>query len=89
MAETNKVSKYGNLSTTYRFAPFAIESLGGWGPVALSLSAELGSRIAAKTGELRSTNFLRQRLDIVIQRGNAASIRGTMTSSLLADDSDS
>ena len=79
VAETNKVSKYGNLATTYRFAPFAVETLGGWGPEALALSSELGGRIAAKTGERRSTIFLRQRLDVVVQRGNAVSVRGTMS----------
>jgi hypothetical protein len=89
VAETNKISKYGNLATTYRFAPFAIETLGGWGPGALSLSSELGGRVAAKTREPRSTMFFRQRLDVVIQRGNAASIRGTMTNPALSGDADS
>ena len=86
VAETNKISKYSGLATIYRFAPFAIETLGGWGPDAISLSSELGGRIAAKTGEPRSTNFFRQRLDVVIQRGNAASIRGTMVDSARQDD---
>src|SRR5207244_9207631 len=69
-----------------RFASFAIETLGGLGPDALSLSSELGGRIAAKTGEPRSTNFFRQRLDVVIQSGNAAAIRGTMVDSARQDD---
>ena len=86
VAETNKVTKYSNLSTSYNFAPFAIETLGGWGPVALDLSSELGSKIAAKTGEPRSTSFPRQRLDMIIQRGNTASIRGTMTNFIFSSD---
>ena len=87
-AENNKVAKYGNLTSTYNFAPFAIKTLGGWGPGALSLSSELGNRIAAKTGYSRSTSFLRQRLDVVVQRGNAASVRGTMSGAEYSSEKD-
>ena len=52
--------------------------MGAWGADALAITSELGGRIAAITGETRSTSFLRQRLDIAIQRGNAAAIRGTL-----------
>ena len=41
---------------------------------------ELGRRIAAAKNDPRSTYFLRQRLSIAIQRGNAASVLGTMRS---------
>jgi hypothetical protein len=88
VAENNKVTKYGNLTSTYNFAPFAIETLGGWGPGALSLSSELGNRIAAKTGDSRSTSFLRQRLDVVVQRGNAASVPGTMSGAEYSSETD-
>ena len=37
----------------------------------------VGSQIAQSTGELRATTFLRQRISIAIQRGNAASVLGT------------
>jgi len=49
-----------------------------WGEEALSLVAELGRRISCVSGDLRSAAFLRQRIDIAIQRGNAASILGTI-----------
>jgi hypothetical protein len=78
VAEGLKRSKYAELSTTYDFVPIAVETMGAWGADAIALTAELGGRIAALTGESRSTSFLRQRLDISIQRGNAAAIRGTM-----------
>ena len=58
--------------------PFAVETLGAWGPDALALSADIGSRVAAVTGEPRSTTFFMQRIDIAIQRGNAAAILGTL-----------
>ena len=55
-----------------------IETLGSWGPSALDVTAEIGRRIARCTGDVRSTAFLRQRLDIAIQKGNAAAVHGTM-----------
>jgi len=78
VAEKRKRDKYSELATTYDFVPIAVETLGAWGADALVLTAELGGRIAVLTGESRSTSFLRQRLDMAIQRGNAAAIRGTM-----------
>src|SRR5207244_11476415 len=84
--ETNQISKCSGLATRDWFAPLSTDTLGGCGPDALSLSSEPGGRIAAKAGEPQSTNFFRQRLDVVIQRGNAASIRGTMVDSARQDD---
>ena len=68
MAEKLKRDKYSELATTNDFVPIAVETLGAWAADALTLTAELGRRIAALTGESRSTSFLRQRLDIAIQR---------------------
>ena len=78
MAEKLKRDKYAELATSNDFVPIAVETMGAWGADALALTAELGGRITALTGEPRSTSFLRQRLDIAIQRGNAAAIRGTL-----------
>ena len=55
----------------------AIETLGAWGKDAWELVSELGGRLAALSGDPRSLAFLRQRLGIAMQRGNAAAIRGT------------
>ena len=79
-AECNKQAKYIELSRSgdYAFVPVAIETLGSWGPSALDVTAEIGGRIARCTGDIRSTTFLRQRLDIAIQKGNAAAVHGTM-----------
>jgi len=55
-----------------------VETLGVWGPEAASLVSELGRRIAVITGEPHSASFLRQRIDVVLQKGNAASIMGTL-----------
>jgi len=79
-AECKKQAKYIELSRSgdYAFVPVAIETLGSWGPSALDVTAEIGGRIARCTGDIRSTTFLRQRLDIAIQKGNAGAVHGTM-----------
>ena len=81
-AESRKQTKYSSLLATFDFAPVAIKTLGAWGPGANDLIKDLGHRIAATTGENRSTFFLRQRLDIAVQRGNAVAVRGTVIEDL-------
>jgi hypothetical protein len=78
-AEGLKQSKYAELvaSGDFIFAPISVETLGSWGPSALSICAEIGGRIASHTGDLRSFAFLKQRLGIAIQKGNAAAVIGT------------
>ena len=55
-----------------------VETLGAWGPCALDFCADLGGRIARHTGDARATAFLKQRLDMAIQRGNVAAVVGTL-----------
>ena len=52
--------------------------MGAWGKEAQGLVSELGGRLATLTGDPRSLAFLRQRIGMAIQRGNAAAIRGTL-----------
>ena len=47
------------------------------GEEAATFFRNIGRRIAVATGEPRSTQFLFQRLNIAIQRGNSASVVGT------------
>ena len=77
-AEAAKRLKYAGLGTGYSFHPVAIETLGAYGKDASDLVSELGGRLTALTGDPRSLAFLRQRLSIALQRGNAAAIRGTL-----------
>jgi len=77
-AESRKSAKYSELSVVHTFVPIAVETFGAWGPEAIAFVSELGRRISAVTGEPRSTLFLRQRIDIALQRGNAASVLGIM-----------
>ena len=73
-AEENKRRKYSSLSRELTFVPVAVETLGAWGHEAALLIRAIGRRITDVSGEARATNFLRQRLSIAVQRGNAASI---------------
>ena len=57
-----------------------METFGAWGPAAKELISAIGSRIKERTGEPRSSEFLRQRISIELQRGNAASVLGTLPS---------
>ena len=58
--------------------PVAVETMGSWGQIGLKFVKDLGSRIADVTGEKQSTSLLFQSLSMAIQRGNAASISGTI-----------
>ena len=69
--------KYMSLSSQYVMVPIAIETLGAYGGEAWNFVDVLGDRVARATGDVRSKSFLRQRLSIAVQRGNAAAIQGT------------
>jgi len=60
------------------FIPFAIESSGVWGQHAMELVSEIGRRLSEVSHEPWSTSFLRQRLAVAVQRGNASCIIGTL-----------
>lgn len=82
-AEDRKRLKYASLSPLYCFVPIAVETLGALGEDAADFIHQLGRRITVVTGERRATEFLLQRLSVAVQRGNAASVLGTVDS---ADD---
>jgi hypothetical protein len=77
-AEAAKTLKYAALATTHVFVPLAFETLGAWGAEANAFVSELGRRMRAVTGDPRETAFLRQRLSVAIQRGNAIACRGSI-----------
>jgi hypothetical protein len=78
LGETIKKGKYKFLENNYIFVPVAMESTGVFGKDGLNLVLEIGRKLAEVTGERRSTSFLIQRLSLAVQRGNAASILGTL-----------
>ncbi|GAV00555.1 hypothetical protein RvY_11386-3 [Ramazzottius varieornatus] len=71
---------YRELDGRYLFCPVAFETFGPFGNEASSLIQQIGKRIAEATGETRSLSFLKQKLSVDIQRGNAASVFGTFSS---------
>ena len=80
-AEKKKLAHYQLLSDSgYLVMPVATETMGSWAPMALTFIKEIGRRIAEHTGDRRSTAFLFQALGVANQRGNAASITGTVPS---------
>ena len=51
---------------------------GSWGKLGLKFIQELGQRIKDITGEKQSASYLFQRIGMAVQRGNAASVLGTI-----------
>ena len=74
-AEEKKKEKYKDLSPPCIFQPVAVETSGGFGIETLTFLREIGSRIADVTCDKRATLFLRQRLSVAVQVGNAACVR--------------
>ena len=58
--------------------PVAMETLGSWGPSGLKFIQDIGDRIAQHNGDKRSASFLFQAISMAVQRGNIASIRGSV-----------
>ena len=73
-----KNHKYNDIISGVDFVPVAIEMSRVWGDCAMGLIKEVGRRIAAVTHDKRSTMFLRQRLSVAVQRGNAFFVLGTL-----------
>ena len=66
--------------------PVANETMGSWGQIGLKFIKDLGGRIAERTGEPRATSFLFQTLSMATQRGNAASVMGTLPNNKKLDE---
>jgi hypothetical protein len=79
-AATVKLQKYNSLLSTHLVVPLALETLGPINEEGLSFLKELGRRLSLSTNDPRETSFLFQRLSVAVQRGNAASVVGTLPS---------
>ena len=73
------------LNVSYMFEPFGVETLGPWGPGAFRVFKDLSGRLVEATCDQRAGSYLAQRISIAIQRGNAASILGTLPSGVDLD----
>jgi len=83
-AEDRKRLKYSKFLHTHVFIPVAVETLGVWESGAMELATALGRRLKESTRDPRSTFFLRQRIDIAVQRGNGLSVLGTFPAAVAA-----
>lgn len=86
VAEGRKRDKYSGLGGQFHFVPIGVETLGSWGPDAVSLIHSIGRRVIEATGEKHAMGFLRQRISIAIQRGNASSVLATFPPSRALDE---
>jgi hypothetical protein len=66
--ECKKSTKDTGLMPTFRFVPIAVETLGALGDGDDELMHDLGGRISEVTGKHQATEFLLQKLGVVIQR---------------------
>ena len=77
-AEVKKRNKYSSQSQGQNFTPVAVEMLGPWGPDASAFVSELGKRLSEVTGDPRSAAFLRQKISLAVQWGNAVCIKQSL-----------
>ena len=86
-AEDRKKVKYSYLDghPGICFTPIAYETSAVVGPLSQIFLKELGHRLSATTGDTKSYSYLLQRLSVAVQRGNAASILGTLFSPTFTD----
>merc|ERR1712055_648245 len=73
-AELSKRAKYPDMVRRFRFEPIAIETSGVYGPSTCFIVQEIVKKILQISGDKRESMWLKQRLSIAIQRGNALSI---------------
>jgi len=76
-AEVRKKTHYEYLAGQYVFVPLAFETFGPWGQAAVELISEIARKITEHTGEKRAHEYLRQRISIEMQRGNAVCVLNT------------
>lgn len=77
-AEALKRRKYASIGSGCMFEPFGVETLGPWGESAHKVFKECSRRLVELTRDQRAGSYLAQRISIAIQRGNAASLLGTL-----------
>ena len=86
-AESKKLRIYQELEQNYTIQPIANESLGGIGPGSHTFLTDLRTRMGLVPGNTLEPAFIRQRLAIAVQRGNAAYILENLQS-LYSDNKD-
>jgi hypothetical protein len=76
-AAERKTAKYSSLPSEFVFVPLAFETLGPLNNEAAELVKIVAKRTREITGEPRETQFLLQKISILIQRFNAICFHGS------------
>ena len=76
-AAVKKSAKYATIAANHIFTPVAVETRGTICDAATEFLSGLGRRIALISNEPRETNYLFQRVSVLIQRYNAVAFRGS------------
>ena len=79
MAATKKIEKYANLPSGYIFQPLAFETLGAPSSSCADFLSDLGRRLKQPSGEIRSSEFLFQRVSVCLQRYNSVAFKGSFS----------
>ena len=80
-AEKEKDKKYAPLTDEFHFEPICVETMGVWGEKGHKFIKNVGRLIKERTKDKRSSSFLFQAISMeVLQRGNCASVLGTVES---------
>ena len=66
-AENRKQRKYHALENRFIVQPIGFETMGSWGTGAKAFRTEVGTRVKQATGNVRSMEFLRQRVSMEIR----------------------
>ena len=82
-AAVNKHRKYVQLMHSHDFVAVAVETFGSWSVEGLAFVNELGKRCSAVSGDDRETLFLRQRLSVALQRGNAIAFQDCLNAACM------
>ena len=77
-AEDRKMHKYKHLGLVLLFHSSGNRDKWSFGPKTTEFLKELGHRLRQVSGEANSFAYLTQRLSVAVQRGNAASVLGTI-----------
>jgi hypothetical protein len=74
-------SKYYRIKESHIFVAFALETFGPWIPDGKNLFKDMCKLLLEKSGVFESPYYFQQRISVIIQRENAASVLGTVAKS--------
>jgi hypothetical protein len=77
----NLIKGYCTIKENHNFVAFSLETFGPWSPDAKELFKDISKLLLEKSGVSESPSYFQQRISIAIQRGNAASVLGTVAKS--------